>query len=178
MCFTTFQKEKNAFLRFKNKDVHKVEFSKGVSPWLWSKIINFFHPFVLGKKCQKMCLTTFQKEKTSFYATKTRISKIRKLEFLQRGQSTVLVKNCEVFFILLFKAKQARKTCFTICQKEKTVFVGDKKKKFKKSKVWNFLKGVSPRFWSKDNFFDHDIFFAILERKQAFLEYKIKKLKI
>ena len=69
----------------------------------------------------------------------------------------------------------------------KNAFLGYKNKKFKKSKNWHFLKGVNPWFWSENchfsNFFflgnigQENVFYDILERKNAFLGYKNKKFK-
>ena len=69
---------KNAFPGIKNKKFkmsRKWKFSKGVSPWFWSKIVNFFLLLFHVKKAGKMRFTIFQKEKTCFYAIKTRSSK-------------------------------------------------------------------------------------------------------
>ena len=54
--------------------------------------------------------------------------------------------------------------------------------KFQKGKNWDFSKGVNPWFWSKNghfsNFFflgnigQENVFYDILERKNAFLPYK------
>ena len=54
--FHPILQRKNAFLEYKNNKFKKSknwDFSKGVSPWFWSKMINFFHPFVFGKKRQE-----------------------------------------------------------------------------------------------------------------------------
>ena len=69
----------------------------------------------------------------------------------------------------------------------KNAFLGYKNKKFKKSKNWHFSKGVNSWFWSKNghfsNFFflgnigQENVFYDILERKNAFLGYKNKKFK-
>ena len=69
----------------------------------------------------------------------------------------------------------------------KNAFLGYKNKKLKKSKNWHFSKRVNPWFWSKkghfSNFFfvgnisQENLFYDILERKNAFLGYKKKKLK-
>ena len=69
----------------------------------------------------------------------------------------------------------------------KNASLGCKNKRFKKSKNWNFSKGVNPWFWSKNghffNFFflgnigQEKVFYDILERKNAFLGYKNKKFK-
>ena len=69
----------------------------------------------------------------------------------------------------------------------KKAFLEYKNKKFKKSKNWHFSKGVGPWFWSKIGHFStlfflgnigqENVFYDILERKNAFLGYKNKKFK-
>ena len=69
----------------------------------------------------------------------------------------------------------------------KNAFLGNKNKKFKKSKNWHFSRGVNPWFCSKighfcnlfflDNIGYENVFYDILERKNAFLGNKNKKLK-
>ena len=69
---------------------------------------------------------------------------------------------------------------------EKNAFLGYKIKKCKKSKNWHFSKGVNPWFWSKNGHFSNfyflcnieqeNVFYDILERKNAFLGYKNKKI--
>ena len=67
----------------------------------------------------------------------------------------------------------------------KQAFLGYKNKKFKNSKNWNFFKGVNPWFCSKNGTFSiffgnmgkKNIFYDIVERKNAFLGYQNKKLK-
>ena len=69
----------------------------------------------------------------------------------------------------------------------KYAFLGYKNKKSKKSKNWPFSKGVNPWFWSKNGHFSYffflgnigqeNVFYDILERKNAFLGYKNKKSK-
>ena len=70
---------------------------------------------------------------------------------------------------------------------QKNAFLSYKNKKFKKSKNWHFSQGVNPWFWSKNghfsNFFSlgnigqENVFYDILEQKNAFLSYKNKKFK-
>ena len=69
----------------------------------------------------------------------------------------------------------------------KNAFLSYKNKKFKRSKIWHFSKGVNPWFWSKNGHFSNffflsnigqkNIFYNILERQKAFLGYKNKKVK-
>ena len=69
----------------------------------------------------------------------------------------------------------------------KNAFLSYKNKRFKKSKNWHFSKGVNPWFFSKNGHFSNfvflvnkgqeNVFYDILERKNAFLSYKNKKFK-
>ena len=69
----------------------------------------------------------------------------------------------------------------------KNVFLGFKNQKFKKSKNWQFSKGLSLSVWSKNDHFSNffflgnivqeNILYDILERKNAFLGYKNKMFK-
>ena len=69
----------------------------------------------------------------------------------------------------------------------KNFLLGYKNKKFKNSKNWHLCKGVIPCFWSKNGLFSNffslgnigqeHVFYDILERKNAFLDYKKKNFK-
>ena len=69
----------------------------------------------------------------------------------------------------------------------KNTFLDYKNKNFKESKNWHFFQGVNPWFWSKNGHFSNfiflgnigqeNVFYDILERKNAFLGYKNKKSK-
>ena len=69
----------------------------------------------------------------------------------------------------------------------RNAFLDYKNKKFKKSKNWDFPNGVSPWFWSKifnfSRFFisgkigQTNVFYDILEGRNALLDYKNKKFK-
>ena len=75
---------------------------------------------------------------------------------------------------------------YTILE-QKNAFLGYENKKLKKSKNWHFSKGVSPGFWSKighfsifflSNIGQENVFYDILERKNAFLGNKKKVEKV
>ena len=102
--FYDILERKNLFLGYKNKKFEKLKnchFSKGVSPWFWSKIGHFSIFFLKVIQARKMCFTIFENEKSPFQAIKTRSSKSRKIAVFPRG-SMVLVKNWP-FFHLFFK---------------------------------------------------------------------------
>ena len=91
------------------------------------------------------------------------------------------------FFHLFFLGNIGQENFFYDILHRRNAFVAYKNKKFKKSKNWNFTKGVNPWFWSKNcrfsNFFFLgniglvNVFYDILLQKNAFLAYKNKKFK-
>ena len=91
------------------------------------------------------------------------------------------------FFQLFFLGNIGKLNVFYDIVEWKNAFLDYKKKKFKKSKNWHFSKEVNPWFWSKNGHFSNFIFLAnlgkenvfydILEQKNAFLGYKNKKFK-
>ena len=56
---------------------------------------------------------------------------------------------------------------------QKNAFLGYKNKKLKKSKNWDFSKGVNPWFWSKNGHFS--IFFFLVQIGQENVFYDILK---
>ena len=98
----------------------------------------------------------------------------------------VLLKNWP-FFHLSFLGNIGKEIVFYDILERKNAFLGYKNKKFKKSKNWHFSKGVNPWFCSKighfsifsflGNISQENVFYDILERKNAFLGYKKKKFK-
>ena len=90
------------------------------------------------------------------------------------------------FFQFFVLGNKGQENVFYDILERKNGFLGYKNKKLKKSKNWHFSKGVNPCFWSKNghfsNFFlgnigQENVFYDILERKNAFLDYKKKKFK-
>ena len=91
------------------------------------------------------------------------------------------------FFQLVFLDNIGKENVFYDILERRNVILGYKNTKFKKLKNWLFFKGVNPWFWSKHGHFSHlfflgnigmeNVFYDILERKIAFLDYKNKKFK-
>ena len=90
-------------------------------------------------------------------------------------------------FPTFFLRNIEQKNVFYDILKRKNAFLGYKNKKFKKSKIWHFSKGVIPWFWSKNGHFSNlfflrnidqeNVFYDIPEQKNAFLGYKNKKFR-
>ena len=91
------------------------------------------------------------------------------------------------FFQLFFLGNIGQENVSYDILERKNAFWGYKNKKSKKSKNWHFSYGVNPGFWSKNghfsNFFffgnmgQENVFYNILERKNAFLGRKSKESK-
>ena len=91
------------------------------------------------------------------------------------------------FLELLFLGKIGKENVFYDILERKNAFLGYKNKKFNKSKKRHFSKGINPWFWSRNDHFSNffflgkigqeNVFYDILERKNAFLGYKNKKFK-
>ena len=89
-------------------------------------------------------------------------------------------------FLFFFLGNIDQENNFYYILERKNAFLGYKNKKTKKSKNLHFSYGVNPWFWSKNgrfsNFFlgnigQENVFYNILERKNAFLGQKSKKSK-
>ena len=92
-----------------------------------------------------------------------------------------------LFLPLFFLGNIGRENVFYHILERENAFLGYKKKKFKKSKNWHFFKGVNPWFLSENGHFSfffllgniglENVFYDILELKNAYLGYENKKLK-
>ena len=98
----------------------------------------------------------------------------------------LLVKNWPLYHLFILTDIGQENVFYNILERING-FLSHKNRKSKKSKKRHFSKGVSPWFLSKIGHFStlcflgnigqEDVFYDILERKNAFLGYKNKKLK-
>ena len=127
------------------------------------------------------------KKKTHFWGIKTRSSKSRKVAIFVKGLTHGFWTKMTIFARSFFFGKIGQENVFYHILQRKNAFLGYKNKKIEKSKNFNFSKGVNLWFWFKNgNFFNfsflgnigqENVFYDILERKNAFLGYKNKKFK-
>ena len=133
-----------------------------------------------------MSFTIFQNEKTPFQTIKTRSSNSRKIDIIPKGLTHAFGPKMAIF-PTFFLGNIGQENVFYDILERKNAFLDYKKNKFIKQKNCLFFKGVNPWFWSKNghfsNFFflgnigQENVFYDILERKNAFLGYKNKKFK-
>ena len=183
-----------AYLRYKNNKFKKSKnryFSKRVNPWFWSKKGHISNIFFQAIQPRKMSFTIFQNEKKPFKAIKTRSLKFQKTDIFPNGLTNRFSPKIAFFFkLFFFQAIQARKISITIFYNENTPFQAIKTRSSKSRKLDIFLKVflayiamVLVQKWPFFQIFFLDIigqenvFYDILERKNAFLGFKNKKLK-
>ena len=119
------------------------------------------------------------------YKNKT-FKKSKNWHFSKRVNRWFWSKNCHLFQPS-FLGSLGKKNVFYYNLERENAFLGYKNKKFRKSKNWHFSKPVNPWFWSKNAHFvklfflpnigQENVFYDILERKNAFLGKNIKKCK-
>ena len=136
MSLTIFQKEKNAFLGYKNKKFKKFKkltfFQRG-QPMVFVQKWPFFQVFFQAIQNKKMSFTIFKNEKTPFQAIKTSSSKSRKIDIFPKGLAHGVGPKMAAF-PTFFLGKLCQENFFYDILERKNAFVGFKKKKFKKSK--------------------------------------------
>ena len=90
------------------------------------------------------------------------------------------------FFQLFFLGNIRQENVFYDILRQKSAFLGYQKKKFQKSKIHIFPKGLTHGFGPKmaifpafflGNISQENVFYDILDRENAFLRYKNKKFK-
>ena len=130
----------------------------------------------------------FWNKKTPFKTIKTRSLKTRKIVIFPKRLTHGFCPKMAIFPTFIFQEIQARKMSFTIFQNEKTSFQAIKKRTLKTQKNRHSSKGVKPWFWSKNghlsnfkflgNIGQENVYYDILERKNALLGYKKKIQKL
>ena len=123
--------------------------------------------------------------KNAFLAYKNKkFKKLQNIDFSKGVNPWFWSKNGYYPFICLGHIGQ--ENVFQDILERKNVFLGYKNKKFQKSKNIGFSKVVNPCFWSKNGYYpiiclgntgQQNVFQDILDRKNAFLEYKNISLK-
>ena len=145
-------------------------------------------PFLFFRKYRPTkCLLRYSR-------TKKRLSRLvnkkfknsKNWHFSKRLNPWFWSKNCH-FSKFYFLENICQENVFYDIVERKNVVLDYKNKKFKKSKNWHFFKGVNLWFWTENGHFynfhflrntgQENVFYDILERKNAFLAYKKKQLK-
>ena len=136
---------------------------------------------------RKISFTILQKEKTPFQAIKTRSWKSRKIEIFPKGVNPWFWSKNGHFPNFFFLGYISQENVFYDILKQKIAFLGYKNKKFKMSKICDFLlkrltHSFEPKVAISTVFFQalqkKKIYFTIIQNKNApFKAIKTKSLK-
>ena len=175
MSFTIFQNEKMPFQAIKTKSSN-------------SRKIDIFPTFFfLSNIDQENVFYDILEQKMPFQAIKTSRSKSQKIDIFLKGITHGLGPKMAIFPTFFLKAIQTRKISFTTFQHEKMPFQAIKTRRLNSLKIDIFLKWLTHGFGPKmaifqsvlflSNIDQENVFYDVLERKNAFLGYQNKKFK-
>ena len=143
--------------------------------------------FFLGTMGQENVFYDILKGKNAFLSYKNKKLKKSKNCYFSKGVNPWYWSKNGHFSNFFFLGIIGQENVFYDILEGKNAFLSYNNKKFKKSKNGHFSKGVNPWYRSKNgqfsNFFfvgntgQENVFYDILEGKNAFLSYKIKKFK-
>ena len=148
---------------------------------------SFFQLFFLGNVGQENVFYDILERKNAFLDYKNKRFKNSKNLHFSKGVNPCFLSKNGHFSNVYFLGNIGRENVFYDILEQKNAFLGIKIKEYKKLKNWHFSKGVNPWSWSKNGHFSNfyffgnigqeNVFYDILEQKNAFLGYKIKKFK-
>ena len=160
---------------------------KGVNPWFWSKNGHFSNFFFLANIGQENVFYDILERKNAFLCYKNMKFEKSKNSHSSKGVNPWFLSKNGNFSNFSFLGNTGQENVFYDILERKNAFLCYKNKKFKKWKNWHFSKGVNPWFLSKNGNFSNfcflgnigqeNVFYDILERKNAFLSYKKEKFK-
>ena len=162
-------------------------FFKGINPWFWSKNRHFDNSVFLGNIGHENVFYDILERKNAFLSYKKKKFKKAKNWHFSKGVNPWVWSKNGRFSKFVFLGKIGQENVFYDILERKNAFLSDKNKNFKKAKNWHFSKGVNPWVLSKNGHFSkfvflgkighNNVFYDILERKNAYLSYKNKKFK-
>ena len=160
---------------------------KGVNPWFWSKNCDFPNFDFLGNIGQENVFYDILERKNIFLSYENKNFNQSKNSHFCKGVNPWFWSKNGHFFNFVLWGNVGQENVFYDILERKKVFVSYKNKNFNKSKNWHFSKGVNPWFWSKNGHFSsfrflgntghENVFYDILERRNAYLSYKNNKFK-
>ena len=122
-----------------------------------------------------MCFTTSQKEKTSFYAIKTRSSESRKIRIFPNRLVNGFGQKLSSFLSFYLRQNRPEKCVSRYSRKEKRFLQTIKTRSLKSRKFVFFAKGLVHDFWSKIGNFSMFLFQATEARKLCFTIFQNEK---
>ena len=137
----------------------------------------FVQVFFLRQYRPGHCLLWYSRTKNAFLGyRKKKFKKSRNWNFpneLTHGFG----RKMAIFPCFFFLFNIGQENVFYNIQERKNAFLNYKNRKFKRSKNWNFSKGVNPWFWSKNGHFSN-FFFRQYRTGKCLLRYSRTKKRL
>ena len=150
-------------------------FSKGVNPCFWSKNGHFLKLFFLGNiGQQKKVFYDILERNNTFIDFKNKKFKQSKNWHFSKRVNPWFWSTIGHFSNFFFLGNIAHENVFYDILEQKSAFLNYKSKKFKRSEIWHFSKGVNPCFWSKNCHFSNFFFRQYIPGK-CLLRYSRRK---
>ena len=118
----------------------------------------FFQLFFLGNIGLENILYDILEQQNAFLGFKNKKFKKSKNWHFSNGVNPWFWSKNGHFLDFFFLDNLAQENILYDILERKNAFLGYKNKKFKKSKNWQFSKGVNPWFWSKNGHFSNFFF--------------------
>ena len=136
-----------------------MHYSKEVNPRFLDKNVLFWNFFFFYCKIgQENVFYDILQRKNAFLASKNQKIKKSKNRHFSKGVNPRFWFKIGQFFIFCFLSNIGQENAFYDILERKNTFLASKNQKIKKSKTWQFSKGVNPRFWFKNGQFFNFIF--------------------
>ena len=135
-----------------------------------------FPTFFLGNIGQENVFYDILGWKNAFLGCKNKMFKSRKIDIFPKGLTHGFGPKMAIF-PTFFLGNIGQEKVFYDILAGKNAFLGYKNKKFKKSKNWDFSKGVNPWFWSKNGHFSN-FFFRQYRPGKCLLRYSRMKKRL
>ena len=138
----------------------------------------FFQTFFLGNIGKENVFHYILEQKKAFLGYKKKKLKKSKNWHFSKGVNPWFTSKNNHFSKLFFLGNIGQENVFYDILERKNAFLGYKNKKFKKSKNWDFSKGVNPWFWSKNGHFSIFFFFRQYSIGKCPLRYSRTKKRL
>ena len=127
--------------------------------------LNFFFRQYRAEKCllrysrtKKRLNEILERKNTCLGYNNKKLKKSEVWHFSKEVNPLCLFKNGHFSKFFFFSGNIGQENVFYDIWEKKNTFLGDKNKKFNKSKNGHFSKGVNPLFWSKNGHFSNFFF--------------------
>ena len=140
----------------------------------FAQTLAIFPSFLVGNIPQENVFYDILERKNAFLSYNNKKFKKSKNWHFCKGVNPWFCSKIGHFSIFFFLGNIGQENVFYDILERKNAFLGNKNKKFKKSRNWHFSKKVNPWFWSKIGHFSIFCFWQYKSWKYVLLYFRTK----